>query len=112
MMMAAGPQGIVVRASRRIVLQARARPVIERLAQAVLAGVAHLHVEGPFAAALGNRRRAGVRAKERIITSGQWASRFGEHRGGDGSSGAWQGAENMHVTMLARLVVGGGRQLC
>ena len=48
-----------------------------------------------------------MRPKRRIIAFGQRADRFGEHRGGDDSSDAWQGAENLDVTMLARFLDGG-----
>ena len=107
MMVSAGAQGVVVGARRLVVLNARPSPMIESLTEPRLARVPHVHKRRTFPAAFGDRRGTGVRPQGDIITIGQRASRFCEHRGGHHSSDAWQRLENLGVTMLARLRIGG-----
>ena len=99
------PQAVVVSACRRVRLDARAGPVVERLAQAPLTGVAHVDEEGPLPAALRDGSHAGVRPQRGIIPLGHRASSLGEHRGRDESSDPWQGLKDVHVTMLARFTL-------
>src|SRR6188474_1710835 len=99
MTMAARPQSVVVRASGGVTLNAGARPVIERLAQAPLTGVAHVHKERALATAFRHWRRARIGPQRKIVAVGQGAGCFREHRGGHHSSDAWQGPENLNVTM-------------
>ena len=100
------PQRIVVGSrGRRVVLDADARPVIQRLAQPRVYTRSACGRKGAFAAALGHGRRAGVGAERVIIAGGHRASRLSEHRGGHHSSDPWQGPEDFDVTMLARLTL-------
>src|SRR5882672_10889996 len=54
------PQAVVVSACRRVMLDARAGPVVERLAQAPLTRVAHVDEEDPLPAALRDGSHTGV----------------------------------------------------
>jgi len=56
MTVAARPQRIVIGARGVIMLNAGPRPVIQRLPQPPLTGVAHVDEEGAFAAAFGDGR--------------------------------------------------------
>src|SRR5688572_13244397 len=84
----ARPQPVVVRAAVGVTADRRLAPVMRGVAQAVVAGVAHLH-EAMLAALLRNRGGAEVRARPVIISGG-----------GDDSADSRQGPEDRHVTML------------
>ena len=57
---ATGPEAIVVGARGGIMLKARARPVIQGVAQPSVAGIPHVDEVLPFATAFGDGRRTGV----------------------------------------------------
>ena len=82
-------QASVVLAGRGIVLNARPRPVIDRLPKATLARIAHVDEPRTFATALRHRRDAHERAQRGIIACSQGPTGLREHRGGHDSSDAW-----------------------
>src|SRR6185503_15126420 len=100
---------LIIMPRRDIQLDAVACPVIQGLSQARVTRVAHVHDGGPLATPLRDGRDAGVRAQPVIIASAHRGNGLGEHRGGHHSSYAWQGEENLDVTMLLRLVLRSAR---
>ena len=105
MMVSARTQRIVICARSLIVLDAGSRPVIERGPEPALARIPHVDQQSTFPAAFRDGRGTGLSPQGAIITFGQRAGRFGEHRGGYHSSDPWQGLENLHVTMRAGLIL-------
>jgi hypothetical protein len=94
---------LVVRGTRRIVLDADAPPVIRRPPQTPIAGTPHRD-EAPLAARSCDGSGPQVRAKSVIIALRERRCRFSEHRDGDFSSDSRQGFENGDVAMLAAFV--------
>jgi hypothetical protein len=98
----------VVGATPRILLGARACPVIARVAQPDTAGIAHR--DGAVPTALFRDRRDTHDGPQHVIRSvDQRLRSLGEHPGGDARPDPWHGADNSDVRMLA--LVSGGRHL-
>src|SRR6516164_70441 len=100
--MATSAQRGVVGFARRIAYRRDPSPVIERVTQTTIAGVAHQ--DHPVLAALfGDRRDSCVRAQGVVVSLGKGPRGLGEHRGGYDSSHSWQGPEDLDVAVLALL---------
>jgi hypothetical protein len=89
---------LIVLAAVRVVPHADEAPIVERVSEALIAGIAHAYEE-TFTALPRDRRDAGLGAQPVIISGGQEPRGLGQHRGGDDSPDAWQGPEDRHVTM-------------
>src|SRR4030095_11693497 len=89
---------LVVVAARRLEPHADEAPVVERVAEARIAGVTHADEE-TFATLPRHWRDAGLSAQAVIISGGQEPRGLCKHRGGDDSPATWQGPEYRHVTM-------------
>src|SRR5215469_15559543 len=110
--MAMSAQRGVVGCARRVACRRDPRPVIERVTQTDIAGVAHQ--DHPVLAALfGDRRDSGVSAQGVIVSLDKGPRGLSEHRGGYDSSHSWQGPEDLDVAVLAlfRALVLGGLEL-
>src|SRR5579859_2033599 len=83
----------------RIAGYAHPRPMIESVAQALIAAPAHDH-DRFFAAALSDGSRTGVTAQGVVISVCNRLRGLAEHGGGDLSSHSWQGQKHFGVTML------------
>ena len=83
----------------RIVLHGDARPVIERVGEAVVAGLA-AHDDAAFAGSLGDGRDSCQTAQGGVISPLQRLPGFGEQRGEDGPSHSRQGCEDRRVMLL------------
>src|ERR1700730_10906215 len=79
-------------------------PVVERITQPAIAGVAHDDCMA-FAALLSYRCYPSMSAQSVVISFGKRPRGLGEHRGGYDSSHSWQGAEDLDVAVLALLAV-------
>ena len=81
--------------------------MIGRLAEALVAGPPHPHLRPalPFATPLGDRRHPDVEPQRVIVSRPQGPGGLRKHRGGHLSSDAWQGPEDLDVTMLISLAV-------
>src|SRR2546425_524366 len=93
-------QRCVVRATRWIFLRAGARPVVARIAQPHITGIAH----GDRAASptlFRDRRDAHGGAQYVIRSIDQRLRGLSEHPGGDARPDSWHGADNGDVSMLA-----------
>ena len=86
----ASAEELVMLAAMRVVLHADEAPVVERVPEARIAGVAHADEE-TFAALPRDRRDAGLGAQTVIISGRQEPRGLGKHRGGGDSPDAWQG---------------------
>jgi hypothetical protein len=98
--MALAPQAVAVTTPVRVILNTGARPVIEGVAQARIAPVAHADAE-LLAALPRHRGDAPVRPQSPVISLGQRLRGLGEHGGGDDSPHSRQGSEDSHVTGLS-----------
>jgi len=110
--MAASAQRGVVGSARRIAGRRDPRPVIERVTQTDIAGVAHQD-HPVLAAPFGDGRDSCVRAQGVVISLRKGPRGLGEHRGGYDSSHSWQRPEDLDVAVLAllRAVVRRGLEL-
>src|SRR3989442_15946003 len=104
---ATATQCLVVLTAEEVALCADAAPVIERIAQTVIAVIAHVHA-GPRAALASDGRDAALGPERVIVSLRQELRSLGKHRGGDESPDPWQGAEDLDVTMLTHAP--GGRR--
>src|SRR6266498_2040842 len=95
-------QGLVAVFGPGIPLGANASPVVEGIAQALVAAVASADSQA-FAALRGHRRDTAEGAQGVVISLGKKLRSFGEHRGGDDSSDPWQRQKDFDVAMLAPL---------
>ncbi len=96
--MSAPVEKLVMLTAMRVVLHADEAPIVERVPEARIAGIAHTDEE-TFAALPRDRRDAGLGAQTVIISGRQEPRGLGKHRGGDDSPDSWQGPEDRHVTM-------------
>ena len=78
------------------------RPVVERVTQSGITGVAH-DDRPAFATLLGHRCYPSMSAQSVVISFGKRPRGLGEHRGGNDSSHSWQGPEDLDVAVLALL---------
>src|SRR5215469_12765465 len=102
--MATSAERGVIGFARRVGYRRDPRPVIERVTQTDIAGVAHQ--DHPVLAALfGDRRDSCVRAQGVVVSLRKGPRGLGEHRGGYDSSHSWQGPEDLDVAVLALLAV-------
>src|SRR5450755_5191130 len=83
-----------------VVLHTGACPVIERIAQSLVARVAH-HNHFLFAAPPRYRSRSRIVAQSLIIWISEGLRSLSEHRGGDDRPNSRQGKQDLCVTMLA-----------
>src|SRR5437667_9108721 len=102
MIMPAGAQTFVVRATDRIMAGGGLAPMVRRLAQPRIARVAHAD-QGAAPALTSDGCHAGLRPQPVVISGRQQPRGFGEHRGGADSPDAHRGPEDRHVTMLLTL---------
>ena len=86
-------------AASRIVLHGDARPVVEGIGEAVVAGLA-AHDDATLAGTLGDRRDPCQTSQGGIISPLQRLPGFGEQRGEDGPSHSRQGCEDRRVMLL------------
>jgi integron integrase len=93
-------QAVVMGTAVRVILNTGASPVIEGVAQARIAPVAHADDERLTALAR-HRGDAPVRPQRLIVSVGQRPRGLGEHRGGDDSPHSRQGPEDGRVTVLS-----------
>jgi hypothetical protein len=100
--LAALAQGVVAFANGWIELGCGARPMIEGIAQAVLAGEAPDN-EGMLAASAGDGSDAAERAQGIVVSGFERLGGLGEQRGEDDPSDPWQGKQDRRVTRLVRL---------
>src|SRR5215469_17871625 len=108
--MATSSQGGVVGFARRVEYRRDPRPVIERVTQTTIAGVAHQD-HTAFAALFGDWRDSGVSAQGVVVSLSKGPRGLGEHRGGYDSSHSWQRPEDLDVAVLALLRVRRGLEL-
>ena len=90
-------QTIVVSSAMPVALHARARPVIEGVAQPRIAPIAHADAD-LLPALAGHRGNAAMGAQRLVVSFDQGPGGLGEDRGGDDSPHARQGPEDGHVT--------------
>ena len=100
-----GAELLVVGPRGGIMLKARPGPMVERLPQPRPCTHTACGRETRVSRSAGDRRRARVGPQRGIIPVSQRAAGLGEHRGGDHSSNAWQGLENLGVAMLGWLAL-------
>src|SRR6516165_4968253 len=107
--MAASAQRGVVGFARRVAYRRDPSPVIERVTQTDIAGVAHQD-HSVLAALFGDRRDSCVRAQGVVVSLDKGPRGLGEHRGGYESSYSWQRPEDLDLAVLAllRALVRGG----
>jgi len=106
---ASGPQGGVIGAGRVVMLEAGAGPVIEGVAEAGIAAVAHEDDEA-LATAHSDGRESGEGAQLRGVGGGEERGGFGQEGGSDDGPHAGQGEEQGDVartTSVLLLVFGG-----
>src|ERR1035438_2214872 len=87
-----------------VFLHTAARPVIERVAQRLIAGVSH-HYHFPLATSPRHRSRSRIIAQSLIISFSEGLRSLSEHRGGDDRPNSRQGKQDLCVTMLAPLAL-------
>ena len=106
------PRSGVVGFAGRVADRCDPRPVIERVTQTTIAGVAHQD-HSVLAALFGDRRDSCVRAQGVVVSLDKGPRGLGEHRGGYESSYSWQRPEDLDVAVLAllRALVRGGLEL-
>src|SRR5215469_13785958 len=110
--MATSAERGVIGFARRVGYRRDPRPVIERVTQTDIAGVAHQ--DHPVLAALfGDRRDSCERAQGVVVSLRKGPRGLSEHRGGYDSSHSWQRSEDLDVAVLAllRALVRGGLEL-
>src|SRR5882724_3883441 len=100
--MAALAQGIVALANSWIELSCGACPMVDGVAQAVLAGQAP-DDERVLAASAGDGSDAAEGAQGVIVSGFERLGGLGEQRGEDDPSDPWQGEQDRRVTRLVRL---------
>ena len=83
-----------------------ARAVKHGVTQPCMTGAAHTH-EQSLAALRGHRGDPRHRAQYAIIAMGERFGALAEHRGGEDSTHSWHGTENLDVTVLPVIFVGG-----
>src|SRR5438128_8477922 len=89
----------------RVILHTGASPVIEGIAQAWIAPVAHADAER-LAALPRHRGDAAVGPQSLVVSLCQRPRGLGEHRGGDDSPDSRQGPEDSRVTVLSWNLLG------
>lgn len=94
------PEAVVMGTTVRVILNTGASPVIEGVAQARIARVAHADAER-LTALPRHRGDATVRPQSVVVSLCQRPRGLGEHRGGDDSPDSRQGPEDSRVTMLS-----------
>src|ERR1700733_14192950 len=99
MRMTLGTQLGVVTSTSRVANDTDTRPVVESIAKAFVAAMAHEH-HGLLTALPCDGSRAGVAPQPVIISICDSLRGFAEHRGGDDSSNSRQGKKDFRVTML------------
>ncbi len=102
--LAAGPGLGIHVFGLRVPDDAGARPVIEGIAQSLIATLTHDHGDF-FAALVCDRSCPTVTPQGMVISFSDSLGSFAEHRGGDFSSHSRQGQEDGRVTMLLVLAV-------
>jgi integrase len=96
--MTLAPQAVVVSATNGVALHTRAGPVIEGVAQARVARVAHADAH-PRTALPCHGGDAAVSAESLVVSLCQGSCGPGEHRGGDDSPHSRQRPKDRHVTV-------------
>ncbi len=83
----------------RIILNAESRPVIERIAQALVASISHADLSA-FAALPRNGCYTTVCPQCVIVAFSQWTGAFGYDHAGEYATDAWQRKQEGYVTVL------------